>query len=370
METAGGAGGPTTREQAQQRADEVRAFRAEFDRLRAEGVLVVSPEQAAIVARHHDGVLEDLAKRFDVDRTAAERQMSLGMRVASLLGAIALSAAVFLFFYRFWGLLSVPLQVILLASAPVIAGAGVEVAARREKTLYIASLLALVAFASFVLDLSVLGSIFNMPPASGAFLAWALFALLLAYAYRLRLLLFVGVCCAGIWISAVLTSLTGVWWDNFLLRPENLVIAGAISLGAAHVETRHGDRGFAQVYRALGWLAVLFPTLWLSEIGEISYLPASPFLVRHFYDVVGFALGIAVVWLAIRRGWTETVNGAGLFVAAFLCLKLYDWCWDWMPRYLFFLTIGVVAIVLIAVLQRLRGHQGVIGARRGAQVQG
>ncbi|MGE5358066.1 MAG: DUF2157 domain-containing protein [Bacteroidales bacterium] len=366
METIDAAGAPATREQAQQRADQVRAFRAEFDRLQAEGVLAVSSEQAAAIRRHHDGVLEDLAKRFDVDRTAAERQMSLGMRVASLLGAIALSAAVFLFFYRFWGLLSVPLQVVLLASAPIVAAAAVEVAARREKTLYIASLLALVAFASFVLGLSVVGSIFNMPPSFGAFLAWALFALLLAYAYRLRLLLFIGILCAGTWLGALLTSLTGAWWGNLMLRPENFVIAGALSLAMARLSTRLGDREFAYVYRATGCAALLLPMLWLSEIGEISYLPIDPSFIRHGYDVAGFALGMATVWFAIRRGWTETVNGGGLFLALFLCLKLYDWCWDWMPRYLFFLTIGVVAIALIAVLQRLRGRRSAAGARRTA----
>jgi uncharacterized membrane protein len=223
-----------------------------------------------------------------------------------------------------------------------------------------------VAFASFVLDLGVVGSIFNMVPTSGAFLAWALFALLLAYAYRLRLLLLIGICCAGIWLSAVLTSLTGAWWDTLLLRPENFVIAGALSLAMAHASTRRGDREFAQVYRPVGFAAVLLPMLWLSEIGEISYLPINPSLVRHGYDVAGFALGIGAVWFAIRRGWTEIVNGAALFLALFLCLKLYDWCWAWMPRYLFFLTIGVVAIALIAVLQRLRGRQASHAVRGAA----
>jgi hypothetical protein len=62
------------------------------------------------------------------------------------------------------------------------------------------------------------------------------------------------------------------------------------------------------------------------------------------------------VWLAIRRQWPETVNVGGLFLVLFLCTKLYDWCWDWMPRYLFFLLIAGVAIGLLAVLQRMRGR--------------
>ncbi len=356
MKATSEGGTPVTREEAQKRVDEIHAFRAELGRLEGDGVLILSPDQSAAVGRHHDQLLAALAQRFDVDRTQAERQMSLGMRVASLLGAVALSAAVFLFFYRFWGLLSLANQVILLVAAPIVAGLGVEVAARREKTLYFASLLALVAFASFVLDLSVIGSIFNLPASPGAFLAWGLFAFVFAYAYRLQLMLLLGIGCVVVWLGATLTSLTGAYWPAGIMRPENVVIAGVLALVASAHHARRGEADFAFIYRFVGWIAVLLPLFFLSEWGAMSYLPLSPIAARRLYDVVGFALGAGAIWLAIRRQWPETMNVGGLFLVLFLCLKLFDWCWDWMPRYLFFLLIAAVAIALLAVLHRVRGR--------------
>lgn len=345
-----------TKAAAQRRVEQIHAFRAELKDLQAHGLLSLSPDQSRALTEHHDHLLSDLASRFDVDRTEAERQMSLGMRVASLLGAVALSAAVFLFFYRFWGLLSVPVQVVLLMAAPVAASLLVEVAARREKTLYFASLLALVAFASFVLDLNVIASIFNLPPSPGGFLAWGLFAFALAYAYRLRILLLLGIGCIGIWIAAVLTSATGAYWDGLLLRPENFIVAGILALAASAVHARRGEEDFAFIYRVTGWLAVLLPIFFLSEVGEISYLPVSPLASRRLYDVLGFAAGAGVVWMAIKRQWPVTMNIGGLFLVLFLCLKLFDWCWDWLPRYIFFLLIAAVAMGLLAMLQWLRKH--------------
>lgn len=356
MKSTADDGTTATRDQAQKRVDDVRAFRAELARLEAEGVLTLSPDQSAAIRAHHDQLLGTLAQRFDVDRTDAERQMSLGMRVASLLGAVALSAAVFLFFYRFWGLLSVPVQVGLLVAAPIMAGVGVEVAARREKTLYFASLLALVAFAAFVLDLNVIGSIFNLPASPGGFLAWGLFAFVFAYAYRLQLMLLLGIGCAGIWVCATLVSLNGAYWPSFILRPETVAIAGVLALLASAYHARRVESDFALLYRLVGWAAVLVPLFFLSEWGAMSFLPLSALAARRLYDVVGFVLGAGVVWIAIRHQWQETMNIGGLFLVLFLCLKLFDWCWDWMPRYLFFLLIAGVAIGLLAVLQRLRGR--------------
>jgi hypothetical protein len=62
-------------------------------------------------------------------------------------------------------------------------------AVRRERSLYFASLIALVAVACFVLNLSALSRIFNITPSPNAFLAWAASSLLLAYGYGLKLVL-------------------------------------------------------------------------------------------------------------------------------------------------------------------------------------
>ena len=45
--------------------------------------------------------------------------------------------------------------------------------------------------------------------------------------------------------------------------------------------------------------------------------------------------------------------GAVAFVV-FLYVRLHAWWWDWMPKYLFFLLIGMIALVLLFVFRRMR----------------
>src|SRR6266852_9957384 len=131
---------PASKRDAQREADRVREFRGYLARLEREQVLVLSEEQRQRVDRHLEETLVALAARFDVDVTESQRQISLGMRVISALGALALCIAIFLFFYRIWGLIATPVQVIVLVAVPVVALAATGFAAQRERTLYFASL--------------------------------------------------------------------------------------------------------------------------------------------------------------------------------------------------------------------------------------
>ena len=47
-------------------------------------------------------------------------------------------------------------------------------------------------------------------------------------------------------------------------------------------------------------------------------------------------------------------NLGATFFAIYLYTKLFDWWWEWMPKYLFFLALGLLAIILLLVLKRLR----------------
>ena len=185
-----------TKARAQQRADQIEAFTHELGELEREGVFRLAQDDRARIGDFHAGLIERLAGVFDVDRTERQRRMSLGMRIASLVGAVALSAAVVLFFNRVWGLLATPAQLAVLILAPVVLLGVLEIAARHEKTLYVASILAITATAAFILDVSVVGVIFNMRPSAIALALWAAFALALAYAYGLRLLLAGGLAMA------------------------------------------------------------------------------------------------------------------------------------------------------------------------------
>ena len=123
-------------------------------------------------------------REFDVDRGTAERRMSIGMRLASLLGAAALTAAVVSFVYRVWGSLSSPAQVVLLTAAPIAATAVMIAAGRLERTRYVASLFAIVACAAVVLQTMMLGTLFNVQSSPHALVVWAAFALAVSMPWR------------------------------------------------------------------------------------------------------------------------------------------------------------------------------------------
>ena len=59
-------------------------------------------------------------------------------------------------------------------------------------------------------------------------------------------------------------------------------------------------------------------------------------------------------WLGVRRGWGEVVNTGQVFFVIFLYTKVFDWWWDWLPKWVFFLLIALSAVFLMLVFQRLR----------------
>jgi len=342
-----------TKQQAQKRADRIGAFRTELDELERSGALALSEEQKESVRRHHEALLTDFANQYDIDASQDQKQFSLGMRIASFLGAIAFCAAAFLFFYNFWGALSTPVQVALLVTAPIAMLIGVEFAVRKDRSLYFASMTAAVAIACFMLNLGALGHIFNITPSHNAFLAWAIFSLLLAYTYGLRLPLMAGAACGIIYVASCLAVIGGLPFNRFLMRPENLIPAGGACLAAAIFLPHRKHVGFLPILRSGGLIAFFFAFILLSIWGMGSYLYWSRDAIEICYQVTGFILAGLTIWLGIRRSWTEvTYIGSSAF-AILLFTKCFDWWWNWMPKYLFFLILGLVAIGLLVVLKRL-----------------
>jgi hypothetical protein len=56
----------------------------------------------------------------------------------------------------------------------------------------------------------------------------------------------------------------------------------------------------------------------------------------------------------VRREWSDTVNTSTVFFVIFLYTKFYDWWWDIVPKFVFFLIIGLTSILFILVMKRLR----------------
>jgi len=338
----------------QERADQLRTFQRELEQLERENVIQLTPEQRTRLETHVERALAELASQFDVDTSDSQRQISLGMKIASALGGIALCAAVVLFLARYMGFWSTPLQVAVLVTIPILLTVAAEFAARREKTLYYAALISIVAFAAFVANLSMLGSIFNLAPTPNALAVWGLFGLALAYHFGIRLVLAAGLISLLGWITATTNSWRGWWWVEFEKRPEELMLAGLL-LAVLPIFLQHIRRpDFPAVYRLVGMVAFFVTMLFLSAQGQSSYLPLDDKAVEHFYQMFGVIAAAASVWIGIRQNWTGVVNTGTAFFTIFLFFRLVDWWWDWMPKYLFFLLIGLVAIGLVAVFKRLR----------------
>ena len=343
-----------TRSEAQQRADEIRVFRRECDRLQREGVLELSAAQAAAVIDHHQALLASYSASFDIDQDAKASQLSLGMRVASLFGALALGASVLFLVHQFWGGFSTGAQVGLLIFAALGSLVATVLVQGRDPSGYFTKLAALLAFVCFVLNVVMLGQIFNITPSDQALIAWAAFAFLLAYSCDLRLLLVAGIVCVMAYVSARTGTWRGMYWLNFGERPENFFPAALLLFIAPSLIHRQRFAEFSPIYRVFGLLALLLPVLVLSNWGAGSTLDLDPKVIEGGYQVFGFAASAGAIWLGARRGWPEVINTGITFFVIFLYTKLYDWCWEIMPKYLFFLVVGLVAVLILLVLKRLR----------------
>jgi uncharacterized membrane protein len=342
------------RAEAQQRSDDIRVFNIELQRLEREDVLQLDAAQRGAIDQHHKNLLEQFATAFDIDVNPQARQLSLGMRIVSFLGALALAASVFFLFYQFWGWFTAISQIAILISATVLTFLATAWIKRFDGSGYFAKLAAMVAFSCFVLNLVMLGQIFNITPSDKALLPWAALAFLLAYTYDLRLLLVAGQLCLIAFVAARVGTWGGMYWLDLGSRPENFFPAGIALFVLPLLIAQRRFAGFAMTYRVVGLLALFLPMLVLANSGTSSYLPFDPNVIEGTYQLLGFAGTALAVWIGVRRHWNEVVNtGVAMFVI-FLYTKLFDWWWDVMPKYLFFFVLGLVALLLLFVFRRFR----------------
>lgn len=349
-------------EQAQQRLAQIEAFRQELKQLQAEEVLTLEGEQRQRIDDHHRQLLTHFSATLNIDADERSRQLSLGMRAASLFGALALAASLFFLFHQYWGLLGEGQQVAMLLGTTLGTFALTIWLHGHDRSGYYTKLAALISFVAFVLNLSLAGQIFNITPSDKALIPWAMLAFLLAYQCNLRLLLAAGLICVGGYIAARVGAFGGGYWLSVGRRPENF-FPSAVVLFCLPVFINHARfHGFAALYRVFALLFIFLPVLVLSFWGEGSYLPLDARTVESLYQYLGFVLAGLGVWLGIRAGWREVSTTSVVFGVLFLYTKLFDWWWETLPKYLFFLAIGVIAVLLLVLLQRLRLY--------GAKAQG
>ena len=345
-----------TRTEAQQRADEIRVFRVELERLEREGVIRLGDDQRQAIGRRHEALLAGFAREFDIDRDVKAKQLSLGMRIVSFLGAVALAASVFFLFRQFWGYFTTAVQVSILIAAAFASFGATLLIQGRDSTGYFTKLAAMVAFACFVLDIAMLGQIFNITPTDNALIAWAAFAFLLAYGCDLRLLLAAGILCLMAFVSARVGTWSGLYWLDFGERPENFFPVSILIFAMPQLVDHRRFAAFAPIYRVFGMLGLLVPVLGLANWGNASYLPFQANVIEGIYQTLGFVLSAAFVVYGARHHWPDVVNTGVTFFVIFIYTKFFDWWWDSMPKYIFFFILGLTAVLLLVIFRRLRAR--------------
>lgn len=343
--------------EAQKRADRIIAFREELASLLHENIVTLDQAQQTRIEDYHQKLLSGLSKQYDVDQDLRSRQLSLGMRIASFLGALALAASVFFLFYQFWGKLTTIIQITVLIAAPILTLLITFYVRDHEKTGYFSKLFGLVSFTCFVLNITMLGQIFNITPSDKALLLWGAFALLLAYSLDIRLLLIAGILCLVAFMSARVGSWHGGYWIYFGKRPENFLPVAVLLFFLPQWIPQRKVWGFAAMYRVFAMITFFTPILILANWGNGSYLNWDPDIIETWYQVAGFVFSALLIWYGVHKHWGHVINTANTFFVIFLYTKFFDWWWDYMPKYLFFFIIALTAILFLLIFKRLREHE-------------
>jgi hypothetical protein len=344
---------------AQRRVNQIRAFRAELAALRAAGASPLTPDQEAALAAFHDQLLARLTSQYDVDATERAGQLSRGMRLLSFFGAVTLTAAVYSLVAHYWGRFDLALQAALLVAFPLMALVGVELSARRERTLYVASLFAVVAYSTFWLAVGELWRTLNIPATPPFIWAGVLFGLALAIPYGFRLILAVALVALAIAMAASLFQAAGTEATQLFERLEILTAAG-FSLLLLAVPLARIDLDFLPVVRLVAFAIGLSCLLALSVSGRMSLLPISAHAAETVYQAVMLIGCVAALVVSIRLHWTETLRLSAVMLALFLLSRYVDWFWDAVPAYVFFLVLAVLAFGWLLMLRRMRARLAVV----------
>ena len=339
---------------AQSRVDQIQSFQREFVELTNNGTINVPQEQSDNISSYHTLLLKKLSATYDVDINKQSKQLTIGMKIASLFGALAMAISIFFLFYQFWGHIGTTTQVSILIAAPVSLFLLSLHLAKTEKNAYFSKIAALVSFSCFVLNLSMLGAIFNITPSPNALVIWGAFSFILAYACNARLMLFFGIVSICCFIAMKVGTWSGMYWISFGQRPENFFIPGFIIFMLPQFINHRRYTGFDVIYRVMAMIIVFMPILILSNWGGISYLTWAADIIEGSYQFIGFVLSVIAIWLGIKLHWSHVTQTGNVFFILFLYTKFFDWWWEWMPKYIFFFILGLSALLALIVFKRLR----------------
>ncbi|QOY55768.1 DUF2157 domain-containing protein [Candidatus Sulfurimonas marisnigri] len=338
---------------AQQRTDQIKSFQAELEVLKDADIISLTDKQDEKISQYHQKLLSNYYLKFDTETTKNEKQISLGMKIASFLAALGLAFSIFFLFMQFWGDFVETTQVMILILTPTVFFFLTAYLSKQQSRDYYTKISGLLTFVTFILNLSMLGQIFNISESPNAFFVWSLFAFLLAYALNARLLLGVGIIFFSFFLSVKVGVLGGAYWINFSDNPENFFpIALILFLLSFINHSKYSN--FDVIYRYFSMFLFFLPVLVLSNYGVISYINMDKNFIEGFYQLLGFGFSAFAIYIGIKKGLAEVTNMGNVFFVIFLYTKFYNWWWAWMPKYIFFLVIGLSAVFILIVLKRFR----------------
>lgn len=335
-----------------ERVRRVMAWRAEQELLEREGAVAANDATLAAIRQHHDTLLAEFASAGDVDLTREEERLSAGMRLATLLGAAALSIALGMLVSSLWNDLGPAARLALVWLPPLVLLPATAAAALREPSGYIANVVGTVGtIAVAVAGFATLDQLGHDSPR----LPLALFAacgLWLAYRYRLVLPLLVGVVGVAGWAwsleALLLRNPVNEVYEH--LDPLALVGLGMYLVGALR---RNDPPAFSVVWRLGGVVAMVFTLLWLGVSPDGSWFGRGD-LAEGLYQLAGLAAFVAMVWIGLRRDDPILARGGATALVLFLFFRMIDWFWDAIPDWLFFLLLGGLAFAVLMVLRTVR----------------
>jgi hypothetical protein len=342
----------------QERVRRIRAFRAEADAVVAEGVVLADDPSLAAVSRYHDGLLTRLAAEGRVDLTREEERLSTGMQVATLFGTIALSTAWAMFVDSAWGDLDRGGRLLLMWLPLPLLTWGTLVAARRDRSGYLATLAAVVGCIAVVVALVGTDRALERPETRWPFVGLGLYGLVLGYRLRLVLPMVLGIAGAGAFAWSLDGVARGVLLGAAFEYWEPLLLVGIVAFG---IGVRHAPipTGFRTAWRLVGAVAIVLALNILGLWGRSSWFGPGP-TVETVYQVIGFVVMVAMIRAGIRGDDRMLVRVGTVGLLWFLFFRMVDWLWSVVPDWLFFLLVGLAALAAQQAMQRVR-RRGRVG---------
>ncbi len=319
-------------------------------------MLRLTDSQDADIADYHRNIIRDLTARFDTDADDSGRQLSMTMRIVSVIGAFLLGSTVFLFFYHSWAAFDLKIQTFLLCAAPLVTFAGALVIRARDRTGYFSRLSAALCYASFVLAVVVLPPLWNVNIGSASVLSCTIFGFIMAYEMRSRLQLCAALIGVLIYSAALITVSVGAPWWAFAERPENFYLGGALLVIIPCIIPQDRYADFATLYRFFGVVTLFGSLLILASWPSLSYLDYGAPAVRVAYKSAMLAAGGLGIYIGVTRQLSDISLLSGLSLLFLMGLEAYDWLLPRLTVYQFFLLMSAFAICALYFLRVLRAR--------------